>query len=409
MAQIYYEKAIKERAYFEVFIRELPNNWGFFIMSGLSEIYSYIKSFEFNSEDIVFLKKTNLFLKSFITFLSHYRPKVKIRALPEGSIFFPNEPILEIEGSLIDGQILESYVLNILGFSILESTLATRIAYAAKGIPVIDFGLRRAQGPVASLRAARGAQLAGFTGTSNVAAAKQLQFRPAGTMAHSFIQVHKSEEEAFIEYINLYGKDSILLVDTYNPVEGIKKAATVARYFKEKNIQINGIRIDSGDFTSLSRYARRHFNEQGVPFLKIFISGGLDEYVIKDLIQERAEIDGIGIGTRFITSHHSPDLDIAYKLVQYGNKPVSKKSPHKETQPGRKSIIRRKKNFFECDSVVPYPQKNDLLSPFDNEENIDIIKQRVSSELSYLKDSYKTISNPDTYPVNFQLQTDPSS
>ena len=216
MAQVYFKKKMHDTAYFEVSVRRLPENWGFFVMAGLNEVVSFLNEFRFTEDDIDYLKTTKLFSNNFLHYLLNLKLDVKVRALPEGTVFFPNEPILEVAGPLICAQMLESYILNILGFSIIQVTLAARVAIAANGITVVDFGLRRCQGPVASVRSARAAQMAGFLATSNVFAARQLDFPCAGTMAHSFVEVHDTEEQSFLSFAQTYGENAILLIDTYD-------------------------------------------------------------------------------------------------------------------------------------------------------------------------------------------------
>lgn len=403
MAQVYFGKQMRAPACFEVTVRRLPDNWGFFVMAGLSELESYLAKFRFVEEDLQYLRSTQMFSDDFLEYLSTVRADVKVRCLPEGTVFFPHEPILEVTGPLICAQLLESYTLNMLGFSIVAATLAARVAIAAKGSSVIDFGLRRCQGPVASVRAARGAQIAGLKATSNVFAAKQLDFAPSGTMAHSYIQVHESEEDAFRDFAGTYGESSILLVDTYNSAAGIKTAARVAkRLLQEKGLKIRGIRIDSGDFVALSKFARDCFRRENVPFLKIFASGDLDEFKIQDLLKRGAEIDGFGVGTRFGVSRYAPAIEIVYKLVQYADKGLSKSSPDKQTRPGRKMIRRFKDKYYTHDIVSPLASgKSDLLQSFESAEPIQTIRQRLAGELSMLEDSIKTIRTPAEYPVEF--------
>jgi len=441
MAQVYFRKQMTGTAYFEVSVRRLPENWGFFVMAGLSEVDSYLREFRFSKTDVNFLRSTKLFSDDFLQFLATLKPDVKIRSLTEGTVFFPNEPIFEVTGPLICAQLLESYILNILGFSIIQATLATRISIAAKGAAVVDFGLRRCQGPVASLRSARGAQIAGFRATSNMFAAKELNFAPSGTMAHSFVHVHDSQEQSFRNFTEAYGENSILLVDTYDSVEGIKAAANLARQVhEEKGIKIRGVRIDSGDLVKLSNFARRHFQEKGVSFLKIFVSGDLDEFKIDNLLKQGGQIDGFGIGTRFAVSRFAPAIEIIYKIVQYGSKGVFKTSPGKQTRPGRKTIIRitrtrvtretgtSKGKYYERDIISPlqpstnltsfptlkYPESRnrlvlgDLLKTFESisgrlqaVEQIQTIQKRLATELSLLDDSIKAIRNPEKYHVEF--------
>lgn len=404
MARVYLEKQMNDRAYFEVTIRKLPEHWGFFVMAGLAEVESYLNEFHFTKEDIDYLRSTKIFSDDFLSFLAELRPEVSIRCLPEGTVFFPNEPVFELSGPLICAQILESYILNILGFSIIEATSAARISLAAKGLAVIDFGLRRSQGPVASLRSAAAARMAGFRATSNLFAARYLNFPPAGTMAHSFIEVHDSEEQSFINFAETYGRNAILLVDTYDSIEGIKKAAEAAKQiYKEKGVQISGIRIDSGDLVELSKFARKYFQDSGVDFLKIFVSGDLDEFRIADLLKADAQIDGFGIGTRFAVSRSAPSAEIVYKIIRYGDKDLLKTSPQKESRPGRKTITRLKDKYYQKDIVSPLQSgPQDLLQPFESAEQIRIIQERLITELSLLEDSVKAVRNPHEYPVEFK-------
>ncbi len=403
MAQVYFKKKMQGTAYFEVSVRRLPENWGFFVMAGLNEIESYLNEFRFTEDEIDYLRTTKLFSEDFLRYLSELKPEVKIRALAEGTVFFPNEPILEVAGSLICAQLLESYLLNILGFSIIQATLAARVAIAANGIAVVDFGLRRCQGPVASVRSARAAQMAGFLATSNVFAAEKLNFTCTGTMAHSFIEVHDTEEQSFYSFAEMYGENAILLVDTYDSFEGIKKAASLAKeLYEQKGIQIKGIRIDSGDLVDISSFAREYFEKNNVSFLKIFVSGDLDEYRIYDLLRAGAQIDGFGIGTRFAVSRNAPAIEIIYKIVQYGDKGLFKTSPDKQSRPGRKSIIRIKDKYYQKDVVSSYKNNpDDLLKPFESAEQIQAIQERLAAELSCLHDSIKEIRNPPVYPVEF--------
>lgn len=403
MAQAYFANDMHDTAYFEVAVRSLPENWGFFVMAGLAELETCLQRFQFTEQDIEFLKSLNLFSEEFLNYLKRLKLQVKVRALPEGTVFFPNEPTLEVGGPIIHAQILETCVLNILGFSIIEAALGARIYIAARGLPVVDFGLRRAQGPVAAARAARAAQIAGFVATSNLSAARLLNFTASGTMAHSYVEVHETEEQAFLRFGELYGEKAILLVDTYEPVEGIKEAADVARRMHEAaGVQIAGIRIDSGDFVSLSKFARQHFREKGVEFLKIFVSSGLDEFRIADMLAAGAEVDGFGVGTRFTVSHNAPDIDIVYKIVQYADKGLFKTSPDKHSKPERKTILRAGEKLYAKDTVRSFSARpDDLLKPFAASEPVDEIKKRLSTELAHLPDEIKAIRCPQKYPVEF--------
>ena len=403
MAQVYFKKQMSDTAFFEVHIRRLPEHWGFFVMAGLSEIESALSEFKFSESDIDYLRSTGIFADDFLRYLAALEPEVKVRSLPEGTVFFPNEPVMEVAGPLICAQLLESCILNILGFSIIQATLATRVSLAAGGAVVVDFGLRRCQGPVASVRSARGAQMAGFRATSNVYAAKELDFAVSGTMAHSFVHVHETQEESFRNFADEYGENSVLLVDTYDSIEGIKQAADLAEeFYDRKKIRLKGIRIDSGDLLKLSKFAREHFRARDVDFLKIFVSGDLDEFKIADLLSGGAQIDGFGVGTRLAVSRFAPAVEIVYKIVQYDDRGVFKTSPGKKTRPGRKTITRIESDRYERDIVSPLKSAGgDLLRPFESTEQMQMIQQRLRCQLSALDDSIKAIRNPEVYPVEF--------
>jgi len=373
-------------------------------MAGLSEIEAYLRAFRFNDDDIAYLQSLGTFATDFLDYLRAFRPKVQVRALLEGTVFFPHEPVLEVSGPIIHAQLLETYLLNILGFSIIEATLATRTVQAAGDIPVIDFGMRRCQGPISSMRAARGGQIAGFKATSNVFAARAMGFPPSGTMAHSYVQVHHSEDQAFRDFAEQFGERTILLVDTYDTRAGIRSAATVAREtLEKKGVQIKGIRLDSGDLVALSRFTRETFRREGLDFLKIFVSGDLDEYKVHDLLAAGAEIDGIGIGTRYSTAHQAPAVEIVYKIAQYDGRALSKNSPDKSTRPGRKTITRiTHANRYEKDIVAPFdPAATDLLRPFEAAEPIETTRRRLTQQLAALPEPVKSIRNAQRYPVDF--------
>jgi nicotinate phosphoribosyltransferase len=403
MAQVYFEKGMRGEAYFETTIRTLPKNWAFFVMAGLAEMDSFLKEFRFDGEDIEYLRNTGKFSPEFLNHLKGFRPDVKIRSLSEGTVFFPGEPLFEVGGPILDAQILESYCLNILGFSIVEASLSARVRLAAKGVPLVDFGLRRAQGPVASLRAARGAQMAGFAATSNLLASSLLDFAPSGTMAHSFIEAYEDEEEALRDFALAYGEEAVLLVDTYDTVEGVKKACKIAREMKkDKGIEVKGVRIDSGDFVELTKYARKYFGENGVEYLKIFVSTDIDEYKIARLLEAGAQIDGFGVGTNLAVSREAPAVDIVYKLAEYAGKDTLKTSPGKATYPGRKTLLRERDGHFIKDVVRPYEKtSDDLLRPPGPVEDMETIKSRLRGQLEGLDESLKRIVEPAKYPVEF--------
>ncbi len=405
MGEAYFQKGLRGRACFEVAVRRLPEGWGFFVMAGLEELGGFVDAYQFDKEDVAWLQGTGRFSKAFLEYLGRMRPEVEVRALPEGTVFFPGEPVVEVCGGLIEAQLLESYVLNVLGFSILAASLGARVRIAAGEKAVVDFGLRRTQGPVAAVRAARGGMMAGFAATSNVFAARALGFAAAGTMAHSFVESHASEREAFEAYVDVHGEETILLIDTYEPFAGIRTAADVAReYFEKQGLRIGGIRLDSGDFVEQARYARRLFDETGLGFLRIVASGGLDEHRIAELTAICPEIDAFGIGTQFGVSRAAPDADIVYKLVRYGDRDVFKTSPGKATRPGRKSVLRTcEGGRYVKDVVCPLREEaGDLLAPFGGAEEMGVIQERLRGELGRLPDGIKRLERPEVYSVTFE-------
>lgn len=400
MFQAYLREHFNATGRFEVFIRRLPPNWGYFVMAGLEELAQYIETLSFSEEHLRYLSSVPRLGDDLIEHLRGWRPQVSMRALPEGSLFFPDEPVLEMSGPLADCQMLETYVLNVLGFSIISATLASRYTAAAQGRSIVDFGLRRAQGPIAAMRAARGGQIAGFAATSNVAAARTLGMRPSGTMAHSFVQAYPSEEQALRAFAEQYGEQAILLIDTYDSRQGIRIAARIARELEaERGVRIRGIRLDSGDLVQLSRFARAHLREAGVPWVQIVASGGLDEHTIAEIIEQGAEIDGFGVGTRFIASTAAPAVDIAYKLAEYDGRPVFKTSPGKETHAGRKSLLREKDDMYRGDRVVRFEATGDLLAPFERPEPVETIQRRLRQQLPLLPPEYRRLREPSAYPV----------
>jgi len=404
MAQVYLRRELTAEATFEVTIRRLPENWGFFVMAGLEELGEFLRQWRFSDQDIAYLRSLGSFDEGFLRHLAGLEADVRVRAMPEGTAFFAGEPVVEVAGPVITAQLLESAVLNILGYSILAATMAARCRLAAGGRAVADFGLRRCQGPISSIRAARGAQIAGMSLTSNVLAAKLLGMTPTGTMAHSFVEIHEDEERAFWDFAEVHGRQAVLLVDTYDSMEGIEKAVRVARRMRDiHGVRIKGIRLDSGDLAELSRLARRRFDEEGVAFMKIFASGDLDEYRIADLVTAGAPIDGFGVGTRLAVCAAAPAAEIVYKISTYDGRPLAKHSPGKATLPGRKSVFRAGRDVFGGDMVVPLQRGDgDLLRAFDSPESMEIIKGRLDKQLSRLPRAVQAVRGPDGYPVAFR-------
>jgi nicotinate phosphoribosyltransferase len=257
--------------------------------------------------------------------------------MPEGTVFFANEPILRVTAPLPEAQLLETRLLNLVHYETLIASKASRAVLAARGKGLVDFGLRRAHGGEAGLLAARASYLAGFAGTATTLAGPMFGIPVVGTMAHSFVQAHETEAEAFAHFARVFPKNAVLLIDTYDTVAGARKAAALAA----QGCAIRGVRLDSGDLATLSRQVRRILDDAGLPDAIVFASGNLDEYRVADLVAGGAPIDAFGIGTSLATSSDAPYLDCVYKLQEYDGRARRKRSSGKATWPGRKQVFRR--------------------------------------------------------------------
>lgn len=347
MAETYFVYKKNTRATFDLFVRQLPGNRKFLVSCGLEDALNYIKDLRFSREDLAYLERQKLFSKEFLKFLSDFKFSGDIFAMPEGEIFFADEPVIRVTAPIIEAQILESCLLNTLNLQSMIASKASRVVTAAKGRRVYDFSLRRTHGAEAGLKVARATYLAGCAGTSNVLAGKLYGIPVAGTMAHSFVMSFKQEIDSFLAYAATFPEKTILLVDTYDTLKGIKNAVTIGLYLKEKGFKLLGIRLDSGDIAGLSRRARGMLDAAGLDYVKVFASGNLDEFKIRDYLKKNAKIDSFGVGTNMGTSIDAPCLDVIYKLSEVTNDegeflPVMKLSKGKVTYPGRKQVFRQK-------------------------------------------------------------------
>ncbi len=347
-----------DRAVFEYFFRKAPFGGGFVVFAGVSELINVLENLQFSEEAIEFLRKEG-FKKEFLEYLKNFKFSGTIHAFPEGSIVFPYEPVVRVEGQLAQLQIIESVVLNVLNYSSLVATKAARMRLVAGPEAVLaDFGMRRAHG-LASLLAAYASYVGGFNATSNVLAGKMYGIPVIGTMAHSWVQSFDCEEEAFEKFAEIYGEKTVFLVDTYDTLNsGIPNAIKVAKKLEEKGIRPRGIRLDSGDFVELSKRARQMLDEAGLTYMKIIISNHVDEYLIESLKNSNAPVDGYGVGTRLVTAYDQPALDGVYKLVEINGKPRIKISndTEKVVLPMAKSVYRARNKStgrFAYDIAVP--------------------------------------------------------
>lgn len=413
MAASYHGHQISGAATFSLFVRNYPPRRNYFVAAGLEDVLNELEAFSFSDEELAYLRNTGLFKDDFISFLSGLRFSGEVYAMPEGTIFFPNEPVLEITAPIIEAQLLETFLLNKIGFSSMVASKAARCIHAAEGRPLIDFSLRRTQEQDAGLMVARSTFMAGFAATSNVLAGKIYGIPVSGTMAHSYVTAFNSEEDAFRAYSRTFPDNSIFLIDTFDTLEGARRAATVASEMQQKGKSIIGVRIDSGDMVDLSRKVRRIFDEAGLSEVKIFASGGFDEYKIAQTIARDARIDAFGVGTKVGVSADAPYLNVIYKMVRFNGRDVRKLSPGKATLAGAKQVFRSldPDGRFQEDVIglrdeqvkgaTPLLEKvmekgKCLKSP----PPLQAIREKFKQEFSRLPENTKSIFEHKIYPVH---------
>jgi nicotinate phosphoribosyltransferase len=341
MIEAYLAHGETKTAVFELFVRNLPTRRGFLIAAGLQQGLEFLKGLHFSSGEIDWLKSTRRFSARTLDYLADLRFTGDVHALPEGTIFFANEPILRVTALLPEAQLVEARLINIIHFQSLIASKAARMVLAAPGKLLVDFGLRRAHGAEAGLMAARASYIAGFTGTATVLAAKLFDIPVFGTMAHSYVQAHDSETVAFERFAYARPEGLVFLLDTYDTEAAARKVVALAPRLKAAGINISGVRLDSGDLIALSKGVRRILDDGNLGDVTIFASGGLDEGQLMVMAKAHAPIDGFGIGTSLTTSSDVPALDCAYKLQEYAGLPRRKYSTGKATWPGRKQVWRR--------------------------------------------------------------------
>lgn len=338
MARAYDAEGMDQPASFELFFRTLPPTRNYAVAAGLKDVLEFLEHFHFTDDDLNYLRQQDLFPEPFFDRLRNLRFTGDVDAVPEGTVVFPHEPILRVTAPILQGQLVETFLLNQIHLQTVAASKAARVVTAARGRNVVDFGSRRAHGTDAAMKVARCSWLAGCAGTSNVLAGKEYGIPISGTMAHSYIQAHDSERDAFAAFADLF-PGTTLLVDTYDTLEGVAKLSALRNELGEA-FQIGAVRLDSGDLLSLSRQARRMLDEAGLSNVRIFASGGLDEYSIQELLDSGATIDAFGVGTKMTVSEDAPTLDMAYKLVEYAGRPRMKLSTGKALYPGTKQVYR---------------------------------------------------------------------
>jgi nicotinate phosphoribosyltransferase len=341
MLEAYRAHGLTDAAVFELFMRKLPARRGFLVAAGLEQAVEFLEGLYFKEAELEHLRRSGRFPGDFVDWLAGLRFSGDVDALPEGTIFFADEPLIRVTAPLPQAQIVETRLINLLHFETLIASKAARMVLAAPGRQLVDFSLRRTHGAEAGLLAARASYLAGFSGTATVLAAMRFGIPVYGTMAHSFIQAHDDEMLAFEHFAHTRTKGIVLLIDTYDTERGARRVVALAERLAAEGIKIGGVRIDSGDLAEEARKVRKSLDEGGCGDIAIFASGGLDEDQLAAFTKAGVPIDGYGIGTSLGTSSDVPALDCAYKLQEYAGLPRRKRSAGKATWPGRKQIWRR--------------------------------------------------------------------
>ena len=413
MAQSYFAEGISGEATFSLYVREYPPDRGYLVAAGVDDALDCLEALSFDNHSVDYLRSVGIFTSDFLDHLRDFRFTGSVRAVPEGTLFFPHEPVLEVTGPAIAAQLAETLVMNQVQYQTLLATKSARCVQAAQGRPIADFAARRTHGTEASLKMARASYIAGFGATSNVLAARRYGIPPTGTMAHSYITSFDAEIDAFRAYARMFPNRSILLLDTYDTINGARAAVEVAREMERDGHQLTGVRLDSGDFDCLSRQVRRILDDAGLGYVRIVASGGLDEYEITRLVTGGAQIDMFGVGTRVGVSADAPSCDMVYKMVSCDGRPVMKLSAGKESLPAAKQVFRRydPEGMMSTDiiglSTEADASGEPLLSLAMRDGRrvvppgaIADARQRVADGLSRLPPAHRRLRQPDHFPVS---------
>ena len=340
MLHAYHVHRMNDLAVFELFVRKLPPGRNFLVAAGLEQALAFLEDLQFSEEELRWVRESGRFDRDFAEYLATLRFTGDVYAMPEGTVLYPEEPLLRVVAPLPEAQLVETRVMNLVHLQSMIASKAARSVLVARGKLLVDFGLRRAHGAEAGLFAARASYIAGFSGTATVLAGAEYGIPLYGTMAHSFVQAHDDEVDAFAHFLDVYPRGTTLLIDTYDTEEAARKVVRLARNVEPRGIHIGAVRLDSGDLGALSHHVRAILDAGGLQSVKIFASGNIDENRIADLLSGGAPIDGFGVGTSLVTSSDFASLDTVYKLQEYAGKPRRKRSAAKATWPGRKQVFR---------------------------------------------------------------------
>ncbi len=412
MLQGYFHQRMYAPATFELFVRRLPRQRNFLVAAGLEQLLEFLEDFRFTDDECDWLASCGRFDDSFIDYLRRLRFTGEVEAMPEGTLFFPDQPIVRVTAPLPEAQIVETRLINLIQFQVMIASKAVRSVLAAPDRLLVDFGLRRAHGAEAGLLAARAAYIAGFGATSNVLAAKNFGIPMSGTMAHSFVMAHDDESTAFEHFARSQPGNVVLLIDTYDTEKGAANVVSLAPALENLGIPIEAVRLDSGDLGALAFKVRDLLDAGGLHSTRIFASGDLDEYALQEFAHSGAPIDGYGVGTRLTTSADHPYLNCAYKLEDYAGVPRRKYSEGKATWPGSKQVFRLYRNdgtmLHDVLTLDGDRQPGEaLLKQVMRQgrrtgpaESLVRIRQRLKTQVQQLPPNYRRLERAETpYPV----------
>jgi len=414
MAAGYLQTRFNATATFELFVRHLPPRRNYLVAAGLEQALEFLENVRFTPEEVLFLQQHPVFRhirEEFFDYLREFRFTGDVWAMPEGTLVFSGEPMMRVTAPIIEGQIIETFLLATVGYQTMIASKASRVVTAAQGRQIVDFGARRAHGIQASLLAARAASIGGCVGTSNVLAGQQFGMNTYGTQAHSWVMAHEDEGTAFQNFLDAFPEDSVLLIDTYNVRNAIKKIISAGR-------KPAGVRLDSGDLAKESRWVRRKLDRAGWEDVKVFASGDLDEFKIAKLLADGAAIDAFGVGTALATPGDAPHLSMIYKLVEVERggtvREAAKFSQSKVTYPGRKQVFRYagRDGEFQYDKIALERESANGGEPLLScvmkngrrvtlREEAPALRERCITSLEKLPQRYRQINRNATYPVRY--------
>jgi len=412
MLQAYVTNDMHGEAVFELFARRLPEQRNFLMAAGLEQLLDFLETVQFSEDELYWLRERGYANEELLAYLRDFHFSGDVYAVPEGTVVFADEPLVRVVAPLPQAQIVESRLVNLINFQTVIASKAARSVLAAPGRLLVDFGMRRSHGSEAALLAARAAYVSGFTGTATVLAERLFGIPAYGTMAHSFVQAHESEEAAFETFARSQPDNVVLLIDTYDTVRGAHKVVELIPRLREAGITVLAVRLDSGDLLALSKEVRAVLDANGANDVNIFASGGLNEYELERLIAAGGPIDGFGIGTDLDVSSDAPYLDCAYKLQEYDGQARRKRATGKATWPGRKQIFRRRygsDGLFAGDIVGIETESREgepLMMPamrygrrLQTPESLAVMRERAQASLAALPLPLRSLNQSAQYPV----------